>query len=141
MPSDDPTVIRTLAVTAEDVVDALEANRQRSANAVLRVTPPFSGRMRARLHRADATAAYEEPEPLHVPPERLVTSPPQAPTPDDTEDAVRADPDVEYDAEIHRGRHQAALESWREAVRDSFIERTTIPTPAGPHEVEVSILG
>ena len=43
MESDDPTVIRSLAVTADDVVAALEANERRDAAAVLRVTPPFSG--------------------------------------------------------------------------------------------------
>jgi hypothetical protein len=34
---------------------------------VLLVTPPFSGRMRARLNRADV-AADADPEALHVPP-------------------------------------------------------------------------
>jgi hypothetical protein len=43
VPSDDTTVIRSLAVTAEDVVAAPEANRTRSDAAVLRVTPRCSG--------------------------------------------------------------------------------------------------
>lgn len=141
MPSDDPTVIQTLAVTAEDVVAALEANRQRSAGTVLRVTPPFSGRMRARLHRADAPADYDDPAPLHVPPERFVDPAPPLPSPDATEDAIRSDPACSYDAETHRRRHEAALESWRAAVRESFVETTTIDTPSGPREVEVAILG
>ena len=140
MESDDPTVIRALAVTADDVVAALEANERRSAGAVLRVTPPFSGRMRARLHRSGAEADYGTPAPLHVPPARFVASPPPLPTPDDTGDELRTDPDLEYDPETHRRRHEAALESWRAAVRESLRERTIIDTPAGPHEVDVSVL-
>jgi hypothetical protein len=138
--SDDPTVVRSLVVTADDVVAALEANRRRSAGAVLRVTPPFSGRMRARLHRSGTASDYGSPEPLHVPPERFVTSPPPVPTPDGTEDEIRADPTVEYDAETHRRRHETALEEWRASVRDSFVDRTTVETPAGPHGVDVSVL-
>lgn len=140
MTDDDPTVIRSLAVTAADVIAALEANRQRSADMVLRVTPPFSGRMRARLHRAD-TPADEDPAALHVPPERFVASPPPLPSPDDTGDALRADSDVAYDRATHRRRHAAALETWRERVRESFVDHTTIATPVGPHQVAVSVLG
>ena len=140
MESDDPTVIRSLAVTADDVVAALEANERRSAGAVLRVTPPFSGRMRARLHRSGAEADYGTPAPLHVPPARFVDSPPPLPTPDDTEDELRTDPDLEYDPGTHRRRHEAALESWRTTVRESLLERTTIDTPMGPHEVGIAAL-
>jgi hypothetical protein len=138
--SDDPTEIRVLAVTVDDVVAALEANERRSAGAVLRVTPPFSGRMRARLHRSGAEADYDDPEPLHVPPERFVDSPPPMPTPDDTEDELRADPDLEYDPETHRRRHEEALAEWRSSVRAAVLGRTTVGTPAGPREVEVAAL-
>jgi len=141
VPSDDPTVIRSVAVTAEDVIAALEANRQRSAETVLRVTPPFSGRMRARLHRTAASPDEEDPAPLHVAPDRFVDPVPPLPSPDGTEDAIRSDPALEYDAETHRRRHEAALESWRDTVRASFVETTTIETPSGPHEVQVTILG
>ena len=140
MASDDPTEIRVLAVTVDDVVAALEANERRSAGAVLRVTPPFSGRMRARLHRTTVDADYGVPEPLHVPPERFVASPPPLPTPDDTEDELRTDPELSYDPETHRRRHEAALEEWRASVRTSLVGATTVETPAGAHEVSVSIL-
>ncbi|GAA0258711.1 hypothetical protein [Halobaculum roseum] len=50
----DPAVIRQLAVTADDVLAALEARDRGRREAVLRITPPFSGRMRARLHVAGA---------------------------------------------------------------------------------------
>lgn len=136
----DPTVVRSLAVRPDDVVTALEANERRDVGAVLRVTSPFSGRMRARLHReSDA----DPPEPLYVPPERFVDaeSLPAYPTPDGTEDAIRADPEVSYSSEIHRRRHEAAVERWRAAVRDAIVDRATVDTNEGRHEVYLTTLG
>jgi hypothetical protein len=139
--SADPTVVHTLAVTTDDVVTALEANERRDAGAVLRVTPPFSGRMRARLHLAGAEGEYDPPAPLHVPPERLVAPVPPLPTPDDTEDAIRSDADRTYSTERHRRRHERAVDAWRAAVRRAIVERATVETPAGSHEVDVTTLG
>jgi hypothetical protein len=139
--SDDPTVIRSLAVTTDDVVSALEANERRSVGAVLRVTPPFSGRMRARLHVSGTEGSYESPEPLHVAPERFVDAVPTFPTADATEDEIRADSESTYSPELHRRRHEAAIERWRQSVRKAFVERTRIDTPDGPHEVQVRRLG
>ena len=141
MPSDDPTVVHTIAVTTDDVVTALEANERREAGAVLRVTPPFGGRMRARLHVAGAESDYDRPEPLHVPPERLVESAPPLPTPDDTEDEIRSDPEVTYSPERHRERHERAVEAWRTAVAGAIVESATVETRAGPIEVDVTTLG
>ena len=140
MASDDPTVVRTIAVTTDDVVTALEANERREAGAVLRVTPPFSGRMRARLHVAGAEGDYDHPAPLHVPPERLVESVPPMPTPDDTEDDLRSDPDRTYSRGRHRQRHGRAMDAWRAAVRHAIVEEATVETPAGPHRVTVTTL-
>lgn len=139
--SDDPTDVRALAVHADDVITALEANARRDAGAVLRVTPPFAGRMRARLHLDGREADYADPEPLHIPPEAFVPDPPAFPDPDDTEDELRADPDAEYTAERHRRAHAAAVETWRAAVRERIADTATVETPAGPHEVDVSVLG
>lgn len=50
VPAEDPTVVRSIAVTAGDVVTAVVARRSTSRQPVLRLTPPFSGRMRARIH-------------------------------------------------------------------------------------------
>ena len=143
MQSDDPTVIRVLVVHADDVVSALEANASRDVRAVLRVTPPFAGRMRARLHLAGAEGSYDaDPEPLHVDPERLVEDDsPAYPTPDLTEDELRSDPGVTYSPEAHREYHTRRVEEWRERVREHVRERATITTPAGPHEVRVATLG
>lgn len=137
----DPTRIRTLAVTAEDVVTALEARRQRGSSATLRVTPPFSGRMRARLHVRPAD--YDEtPAPLHVSPEALLEeSAPAYPRPAETGDRLRGDPDAEYTVERHHERHREAVAAWRERVRRHLRKTATVETPDGPHEVTVSVLG
>lgn len=59
----DPTVIRSLAVTSGDVVAALEMNRTSDDHAALRVTPPFSARMRARLHVDRSGEGHHQSEP------------------------------------------------------------------------------
>lgn len=140
MPSRDPTDVRVLVVTTDDLVTALEANVRRDAGAVLRATPPFAGRMRVRLHLAGAEREYGDPAPLHVPPERFLDEVPPFPTPDDTADALRADPDASYSRERHRRRHETAVAEWRRAVRDAVLDRTTIETPAGAVDVEVATL-
>jgi hypothetical protein len=170
----DPTVVHTVAVTVDDVVAAFEANRQTGAETVLRVTPPFSGRMRARLHRTDvAPGAGREggPEPgsepasepgdeptvgtgdeptagtaneghVHVrPADLLAEDAPAYPHPDETADALRADPDAEYTRERHRERHEAAVATWREAVREHLVDRAPLRTPGGTHDVDVVALG
>ena len=143
MQSDDPTVIRVLAIHAADIVAALEANASRDARAVLRVTPPFTGRMRARLHLAGAEGGYDsDPAPLHVDPEGLVEDDaPAYPTPDLTEDELRSDPEATYTPEAHREYHERRVEEWREEVRMAVRERATLSTPGGPHEVRVTTLG
>jgi hypothetical protein len=139
--SDDPRRVRTLAVTAEDVIAALEARAQRDQPVVLRATPPFSGRMRARLHVV--TGEYDEsPTPLHVDPEALLDDgAPTYPRPADTEDELRAEPDTEYTVERHRDRHADAVDNWRETVLDHVRDTASVETPEGPHEVGVSLLG
>lgn len=141
MESDDSTVMRVLAVTTDDVLAALEANERRQAGAVLRVTPPFSGRMRARLHLDGTESEYDDPAPLHVPPERFVQAVPPFPSPDETEDELRSDSGATYSPACHRERHEAAVETWREQVRRALVDETTIETPAGPQTVRVATLG
>lgn len=142
MSSDDPTIIRAIAVRAEDVASALAATHRSGNDAVLRVTPPFSGRMRARLH-VEGAADYEDPpRPIHVPADALVTdTAPSHPTPADTEDELRADPEEMYSRERHHEYHADAVATWRESVSDHVVDTVTLPTPAGQHEVTVSLLG
>ena len=147
--SDDPRVIRSIAVTAEDLVTAYEASERAGRDAVLRVTPPFSGRMRARLHAADVvgTEAIDReggdgPAPVEIPPETLLAEDvPPYPDPDDTEDELRADPEIEYTRGHHRERHQHAVDQWRTEVRTCILETATVEMSAGPHEIDVVVLG
>lgn len=137
--SHDPTAVRSIAVTTDDVVAAVEARRN-GRRAVLRVTPPFAGRARARLH-VESDADDDAPA-LHVDPRALLAeSAPDYPEPAETEDAIRADPELEYTRELHHDRHVAAVERWREAVRDHVADEATVETPDGPHRVEVRALG
>jgi hypothetical protein len=159
--SADPRRIGSVAVTESDVVDALEAAARGGREIVLRVTPPFSGRMRARLHDAGVVDADDdsgmvpergagtaddqgrEPDtaaPVHIPPERFVADPPTYPTVDDTEDELRAS-EAPYTRERHRERHQAAVEEWRAAVRERLLEEVTVSTAAGSTTVSVAYLG
>ncbi|QCJ48419.1 hypothetical protein [Haloprofundus sp. MHR1] len=136
----DPTRIRSIAVTADDVVAALEARRRRGVPAVLRVTPPFAGRMRARLHLAGGEGSYEGPtEPIHLDPERLVADVPPFPDPDETEDRLREAGDYSVDA--HRDEHAEAVRRWRETVTDAIVEAVTVGTENGGHEITVKRLG
>jgi len=139
---DDPAEIRSIAVTAEDVLAAFEANRQRDAGTVLRVTPPFSGRMRARLHRGPP-ADDASPPPLRIIPERLLADDVIAeyPHPDDTADELREAPTETYSRERHREYHAAAVERWRETARERLASTVTLETATGPNEVRVVALG
>lgn len=140
-PTDDgPGAVRSLAVTAEDVVAALEARHQRGADVVLRATPPFSGRMRARLHAVQPDGPDEGT--VHVDPGTLVEeTAPEYPRPADTEDRLRADPDATYSIDRHRERHERAVAAWRRAVCDHFVDEAVIETPDGTRTVDVAVLG
>jgi len=139
----DPTVIGVIAVHATDVVTALEANERDldGKQSVLRITPPYSGRMRARLHREGHEEYDPSDGPIHVAPTDLVDNPPTFPRPDDTEDELRADPDREYSRERHREYHERRVAEWRAIVRDRIVDVMTLRTGDGPVEVSVSALG
>jgi hypothetical protein len=132
----DPTTIRSIAVTAGDVVTALEATRRSGRRTVLRITPPFSGRMRARLHRP---TGGETTDAVHLDPGTLVSDPPPYPDPDETADRLRAA--GEYSTDRHRERHAAAVRAWRAAVRDAVVDAVSVPTDGGSHRVAVKRLG
>jgi len=135
---DDPTVVRSVAVTASDAIAAVEAHKQRGATVVLRVTPPFSGRMRARLH----VDRGESPADVYVEPTDLFDdSVPAYPDPADTEDQLRTDPAAEYTVDRHRELHEQTVEEWRTAARDHFVDEAPLRTPDTSHPVTVTILG
>ena len=131
-----PEAIRSLAVTGEDVVAAVETNRTTDREAVLRVTPPFSGRMRARLH---VVKAEDDDATVHVPPTALVESPPAYPTPDVTADELRAREDDDYSVERHRQYHERRVDEWRATLLDHVVDSLT--HPAVDHDIEVTVLG
>jgi|AntDeeMinimDraft_4_1070355.scaffolds.fasta_scaffold00691_4 hypothetical protein len=137
--SSDPHAIRSIAVTVDDVVTALEANASADRGAVLRVTPPFSGRMRARIHVATVDGSYEgEAEPIHLDPAALVEEVPTYPTADET---AAEPPTSEADLETRRKRHTERVEAWRETVRDRLRERISVDHPAGTLDVQLHALG
>lgn len=134
--------IRSIAVRAADVAAAVEANRTSSSRTVLRVTPPFSGRMRARLHVEQVDEyANIDPEPIHIAPLKLVADAPSYPEPDETEERLRADPDTEYTVETHHERHTEAVSAWREALAESVAESVELIGEYGSHRVAVTALG
>lgn len=132
----DPTTIRSVAVTTDDVVAALEASTRNGHRTVLRITPPFSGRMRARLHRPTGDG---ETGAVHLDPTDLVVDPPPYPAPDDTADRLRAA--GEYTTDRHHEHHTAAVREWRAAVREVVADTVELPADTGPHRVAVKRLG
>ncbi|RQH01437.1 hypothetical protein [Natrarchaeobius oligotrophus] len=135
MGGDDPSAIRSLAITAEDAVDAYAYGRENPGTAVLRITPPFHGRMRARLHvcRTDDAAATGA---IHVPPGDVID-----------DDVLEAYPTLEgefdsgpTDTERVRKRHAEAVGEWRSRAREAIVDRVTLETVDGDHVVEVNRL-
>jgi hypothetical protein len=133
--------MRSVAVTAEDVVAAVESHHQHDERVVLRVTPPFSGRMRARIHVATGDGDGETGAVHLDPPALLEEEAPAYPRPGETEDALRADPDIEYTVERHHERHHEALERWRGRVPEHVRDRVTVETRSGTVTVDVAVLG
>lgn len=139
--SDDPTRIRSIAVTVDDAVTALEARERGGRRTILRITPPFYGRMRARLHLEGAEGTYDgDVDPIHVAPTELFDDDaPAYPEVDETADRLGSADD--YTTDELRDRHVEVVDRWREAVRDYVVDSVTLDTPSGPHTVDVKRLG
>lgn len=142
----DPGAIRSIAVTVDDVVAAVEAAERGRPRLVLRITPPFYGRMRARIHREGGEGEYGDydgdvdADPIHLAPEQFLNDDaPPYPDVDEVEDRLRERD--EYSVDAHRAAYTEAVESWRVAVRDAFVDTLTIDTDAGRHEIQVKRLG
>lgn len=134
--------VRALAVHTDDVVDALEARERTGRNLVLRTLPPFSGRMRARIHVVDGTASDAEAGAVHFHPGVFVDALPAYPRVDDTADELRAA--GEYDVETHRELHEQAVEEWRATVRSRLRSAIVLRDAAWPEPsatLGVSYLG
>ncbi|MFB6154807.1 MAG: hypothetical protein ABEJ22_02860 [Haloferacaceae archaeon] len=141
-PPGDPAEVRSIAVRTADVVTALELCLRSPDRTVLRLTPPYAPRMRARLHRPEA-GEYDErpdgPRPTHVDPESLVAAVPPYPEPDETARDLRER--GEYSTEAHHERHRAAVATWRDEVACRLVDDVVLETPDGPHRVSVTRLG
>lgn len=134
---DDPTTIRSLALAPEDVADAYAYTQENPGEAVLRVTPPFHGRMRARLHvyRRDDT---ELTGAVHVSPGDVLEDDVVADYPSLDAALEDADPD---ETDRIRKRHAEAVETWRDRARESIVDAVAIDTDAGPRLVEIKRVG
>lgn len=141
--SEDYREIDSLAVHREDVVSAFETNRTPGPRAVLRVTPPFVGRERARLHVESEEEYAEDPRPLHVDPATLLDfeGVPAYPSAAETEDDLRADPDREYSIERHHATHTDRVADWRETVGEAIVASAELDGRQGSHRVQILALG
>ncbi len=134
----DPSVLQSLAISAEDLLAAMEADARGGPPTVLRVTPPFSGRMRARLHVVQTGDDAEET--VHISPQTLVEEDaPAYPTPDETADELRSHEDLDYSVDRHREYHEQRVEDWRAALLDHVVDAVTLPEVDG--DVTISLLG
>jgi hypothetical protein len=140
--SEDPRTIRSVAVTANDVVTAYEATVRADRETVLRVTPPFVPRERGRLHVPGPDEPSGDPAPLHLDPAALLDSAALGPfpTPDETAEAMEAAGEV-YSPERHHERHVDAVERWRAAAREAVVDEIEIGTPEGTYRIEIKALG
>lgn len=141
--SSDSRTIRSIAITAEDAVSAYEASERSASNPVLRVTPPFAGRMRARLHVPGPNEPTGDPAPILIAPRKFFDANRllQYPEPGDTEAEIRENSDLTYSTELHHKRHTERVREWREAAREAFADEIEIEIPTGAHRVELKVLG
>lgn len=149
--SSDPTVIEVLIARHDDVLTAIESYNRGNKQTVLRVTPPFAVRMRARIHRIlpnndpeislDSGEATPEPtSPINISPVAFVDSTRPIPTVDDIEDQLRHTA-ADYSINQHHETYQAAIESWREDVAKNLCESITFDTATQQIAANVSYLG
>ncbi|SDJ44836.1 hypothetical protein [Natronorubrum texcoconense] len=134
---DDPTAIRSLALSPADAADAYAYTRENPGEAVLRVTPPFHGRMRARIHvyHLDDT---ELTGAVHVAPQVVIAD-------DVVDDYPTLETELEdvdpSETDRVRRRHGEAVEAWQKRAREAIVDEVTLETDDGPHPVEIKRIG
>lgn len=134
----DPAVVDTLVVKPDEIITAVEAT-ERGTETLLRVTAPFSARMRARLHVEQPGDEGDETQLLLSPTRFLDDDCPSLPRSDDTAERLRANPDEQYSVERHRELHEEAVAEWREQVPRHVVDRLDVAGVGEP--VSVSLLG
>ncbi|MDS0475859.1 hypothetical protein [Natrinema sp. 1APR25-10V2] len=140
---DDPSAIRSIALSPDDAVNAYAYSQENPGEAVLRMTPPFHGRMRARIHvyRVDDT---ELTGAVHLAPADVIADDVVADYPDLESAFADADADAganSDEADRIRERHAEAVADWQERAREAIVDAVTLETDDGPHRVEVKTLG
>ncbi|SEH16136.1 hypothetical protein SAMN04487967_2455 [Natronorubrum sediminis] len=139
--SEDDTVdlsaIRSIALAPADVVDAFAYTQENPGAAVLRVTPPFHGRMRARIH-VFRTEDTEVTGAIHLSPESVLEERVVADYPDLESTLEGADAD---ETDAVRKEHAAAVEAWQERARESIRETVTLETDEGTQTVDLKLVG
>ncbi|WP_408957783.1 hypothetical protein [Natrinema sp. 74] len=141
--NDDPSAIRSVALSPDDAVNAYAYSRENPGEAVLRITPPFHGRMRARIHvyRVDDT---ELTGAVHLAPADVIADDVVADYPD-LESAL-ADADIDTDANPDaagriRERHADAVADWQDRARGAIVDAVTLEADDSPRRVEIKTLG
>ncbi|WP_222918114.1 hypothetical protein [Natrinema sp. SYSU A 869] len=136
---DDPSAIRSVALSPEDAVDAYVYSRENPGDAVLRVTPPFHGRMRARIHvyRVDDT---ELTGAVHLSPAAVIADDVVAEYPD-LESALADADDDPAEADQIRERQAEAVEDWQARAREAIVDSVALETADGTHRVDLKTLG
>lgn len=76
----DPSIVEVIVIHESDLLTALEARLRGRERTILRITPPFSARMRARLHVARVNPTGDDPQPIRLDPRALVSDPPDPTT-------------------------------------------------------------
>ena len=146
----DPAAIRSLAVSRADVVNAFVYSRENPGTAVVRVTPPFHGRMRARLHvyHVDDTRATGA---IHVSPADLLTEAVVEAYPtlesveaergdaDGVDSSAGGTDDGSADPKRLREAYATALESWRERALESVVDEVTLEPDREDEAVRVTV--
>ena len=145
MTESDPSRIRSLAISREDLFDAFVYNRENPTTAVLRVTPPFHGRMRARLHVSNeraTTNVWRDPVTgsIHFEPESLLEQ--------EVVDAYpvleeiyasmdESDRAGETVSDVHE-QYDRRLEEWRKSARSRVLDEVKLE---GDVELEGEVEG
>ncbi|MDJ1433857.1 hypothetical protein [Halostagnicola sp. A-GB9-2] len=140
MSDSEPSSIRSLAVAAEDVLDAAIYTRENPGTAVLRATPPFHGRMRARLHVFHDPEA-RVPDAIHVAPADLLEDEVLEAYPTFGEQLEKTDG---TDPDRVGERRERELKAWRDRAADAICESVTVEEGHGEgrkHRVDVKRLG
>ena len=139
----DPSAIRSIALSPDDAVNAYAYSRENPGEAVLRMTPPFHGRMRARIHvyRVDDT---ELTGAVHLSPADVIADDVVAAYPDLESKLADADTDADANPDAAgriRERHADAVADWQDRARDAIVDAVALETDDGLHRVAVKPLG